>query len=559
MCKSIAPAVCHVALRVTSCLCQIDVRNAACHELNTKEILLLTIPPPPPPLVVLLSPTRGTYEVVEEAYSQEKKLQRQPRGLDKLSTATREAFNSLQPGPWDRQVREELVREVNQFAAYVFPGSSVVPFGSYRMDMYSWDGDLDLSLDVPSSYLRQGLQVIANDPSYGLEISREDKLTVLRKLARYLRNYESSSKSVRAVNLVSRAVIPVLKFVDSKSGVECDISVGNRDGVFKSALIGMIGTIDIRFKQLTFLVKAWARKNKINDAKNGSLNSLAWILLVAFHLQTRDPPILPPFSCILHGSKAADEGDGPQGLVCTPDDQTLAKCQRRIQQYISSGYGQDNTELLAELLASFFTKLSAASNLWHKGLCASTYHGRWIIKTSFPKENNETFMAVEDFLDRDTNCARACRKREFDEITAVVKATLHMAVNERPLKHESLMEYIFGPVGRRRPGQPLPRHPTYRHPDMRVQPQYTPPFLQQQQPWQQQQQQLGWVGQPPPMDGGMGGFGPATGYMPVHSPRMGPYPGANQMGMPGNAGFEPKRKWDGSSGYGKWKRRRASF
>jgi hypothetical protein len=43
-------------------------------------------------------------------------------------------------------------------------------------------------------------------------------------------------------------------------------------------------------------VRLWAAQQGINDAAHGTLNSWALALLVAFHLQTRPQPILPPLS-----------------------------------------------------------------------------------------------------------------------------------------------------------------------------------------------------------------------------------------------------------------------
>ncbi|KAI7746601.1 hypothetical protein M8C21_010205, partial [Ambrosia artemisiifolia] len=96
-----------------------------------------------------------------------------------------------------------------------------------------------------------------------------------------------------------RAKVPILKFVDTATGVECDISVGNKEGISKSLIIRFVTSIDERFQKLCFLMKAWARAHNINSPKDRTLNSVSIILLVAFHLQTRDPPILPPFSAIL--------------------------------------------------------------------------------------------------------------------------------------------------------------------------------------------------------------------------------------------------------------------
>lgn len=56
--------------------------------------------------------------------------------------------------------------------------------------------------------------------------------------------------------------MPILKVVDRGTGIECDISVENRDGVSKSKIVHMICSIDERFGKLSFLVSFLVFFNK---------------------------------------------------------------------------------------------------------------------------------------------------------------------------------------------------------------------------------------------------------------------------------------------------------
>ncbi|PHU21351.1 hypothetical protein BC332_06458 [Capsicum chinense] len=108
-------------------------------------------------------------------------------------------------------------------------------------------------------------------------------------------------------------------------------------------------------------MKAWAKAQNINISRDKTLNSLSVVLLVAFHLQTRNPPIPPPFSAIL-----ADGSD--------PD--TVAKS---LNKFVN--YGKRNKETVAELLVTLLIKLLSIEKLWAKGLCASTYEASWLSRT----------------------------------------------------------------------------------------------------------------------------------------------------------------------------------
>ena len=59
---------------------------------------------------------------------------------------------------------------------------------------------------------------------------------------------------ISSVQPIFNAKVPILKLVDRGTGIECDISVENRDGIVKSQIIRMISSIDERFQMLSFLV-----------------------------------------------------------------------------------------------------------------------------------------------------------------------------------------------------------------------------------------------------------------------------------------------------------------
>lgn len=59
---------------------------------------------------------------------------------------------------------------------------------------------------------------------------------------------------VRGVQTIITARVPIVKVTDCGTGIECDLSVDNRDGIVKSHIIHAISTIDERFRKLSFLV-----------------------------------------------------------------------------------------------------------------------------------------------------------------------------------------------------------------------------------------------------------------------------------------------------------------
>lgn len=59
---------------------------------------------------------------------------------------------------------------------------------------------------------------------------------------------------VTALEVILSAKVPIIKVTDTGTGIECDLSVGNWDGIAKSHIIRAISAIDERFQKLSLLV-----------------------------------------------------------------------------------------------------------------------------------------------------------------------------------------------------------------------------------------------------------------------------------------------------------------
>ncbi|XP_055835807.1 protein HESO1-like isoform X3 [Solanum dulcamara] len=280
-------------------------------------------------------------------------------------------------------------------------------FGSFSMDLFCAKSDLDLSV---------------NFTNRKVNMTREKKIQTLMKFAKMFYILQRNG-FVYGVNPVTTARVPVLKVVDQGTEIECDISVENWDGISKSKTIYMIGAIDERFQKLSFLMKAWAKAQNINSAKDQTLNSLSIILLVAFHLQTRSPPILPPFSALF---RDGNESVAVESSVC---------------KFLN--YGISNKESVAELFVSLLNKLLSVEKLWSEGLCASTFEGSWISKTWGSRVDH---INVEDFADRSQNVARVVGAEEVKKIYSCIHLSVQHIFDflNKKIAGSSLREFLFG-------------------------------------------------------------------------------------------------------------------
>lgn len=53
---------------------------------------------------------------------------------------------------------------------------------------------------------------------------------------------------------VVSARVPILKVIDCGTGIECDISVENKDGMTRSMIFKFVSLLDERFQILSYLV-----------------------------------------------------------------------------------------------------------------------------------------------------------------------------------------------------------------------------------------------------------------------------------------------------------------
>ncbi|KAI8537343.1 hypothetical protein RHMOL_Rhmol09G0016400 [Rhododendron molle] len=323
------------------------------------------------------------------------------------------------PKPIDYFNRKDLVRVFNAMAKEIYGNSDDIPvveeFGSFLMDIFSPKSDLDLSVNFTN---KDG------------DFPQEKKIQSLRKFAKKL--YALRRKGhLSSVQPILSANVPILKIVDRGTGIECDISIENRDGILKSQIVRMISSIDGRFQKLCFLMKAWAKAHGINSSRDRTLNSLSIISLVAFHLQTRDPPILPPFSAIFEdGIDSAAVGKMINNLL---------------------DFGKMNKESLGELFITLLVKLASVEKLWPKGLCASIYEGSWIFKkweSTSKKKPDSKFgcISVEDFTDRSLNVARVVGKKQVEKINKLINRSIYYvsAFMDGQIQGSKLRALLFG-------------------------------------------------------------------------------------------------------------------
>ncbi|CAH8603101.1 unnamed protein product [Heterobilharzia americana] len=159
-----------------------------------------------------------------------------------------------------------VVSGVFENAGLFIVGSSINGFGSDQSDM-------DMCLTVTSRDLQQ----------------KTEAACILRQLLPPLKK----CSFIHDLNLI-HAKVPILKFRDTLTGVDCDLNVNNVVGIYNTHLLAMYTRIDWRVRPLGIFIKYWAQRMDIHDGKRGRLSTYPLLLMLILYLQTScSPPILP--------------------------------------------------------------------------------------------------------------------------------------------------------------------------------------------------------------------------------------------------------------------------
>eukprot|EP00108_Taenia_solium_P007009 TsM_001196600 transcript=TsM_001196600 gene=TsM_001196600 len=196
-----------------------------------------------------------------------------PNYLDALSFQIWQFFleNRQTPGTYGKKMHFRnalhlIISSVFQNSKLFIVGSSINGFGSDQ-------SDTDLCLVVTSQELQ----------------GKRDASAVLYQLMTPLRK----CSFIKNCNLI-RAKVPILKFRDQLSGIECDLNVNNVVGIYNTHLLAMYTRVDSRLRPLGVFVKHWAQKMDVHDGSRGRLSTYPLLLMLIQFLQCGcSPPVLP--------------------------------------------------------------------------------------------------------------------------------------------------------------------------------------------------------------------------------------------------------------------------
>ncbi|KAG0356714.1 hypothetical protein BC939DRAFT_437955 [Gamsiella multidivaricata] len=278
------------------------------------------------------------------------------------------------------QLRELLVTRVQGILNTEWPKEAKIEcFGSFASGLAADASDLDLVI-LPALH--------DQDQELGAPGRFQDLFVLKTLFQRY---------SMKDVEVIQGARVPILKFTDHKTGIKVDLNYGQYTGLYNTRMIQSYVRIDDRVHTFLMVLKAFVKARGINAPELGSLSSYCYILMAISYFQTLLIPVLPTLQdphLIPHNVP----NPGPYGStrlvnVAFTDPSRIRPCIPR------------NSMTLGELFIGFLEYYG--SKFEYTKMCVSIRCGGVIPRDEAPSSWSRHAFVVEDPFVLDFNAAGA--------------------------------------------------------------------------------------------------------------------------------------------------------
>uniref|UniRef100_A0AAQ5XPX0 Terminal uridylyl transferase 4 n=1 Tax=Amphiprion ocellaris TaxID=80972 RepID=A0AAQ5XPX0_AMPOC len=253
------------------------------------------------------------------------------RFRDILDGLCKLCYYELSPTHAEQQKREQILASLERFIRKEYNDKAqLCLFGSSKNGFGFRDSDLDICMTLEGHETAEKLNC----------------KEIIEGLAKVLKKHTG----LRNILPITTAKVPIVKFEHRQSGLEGDISLYNTLAQHNTRMLATYAALDPRVQFLGYTMKVFAKRCDIGDASRGSLSSYAYILMVLYFLQQRQPPVIPVLQEIFDGKTVPQRMvDGWNAFFF--DD--LENLRQRLSEQ------QPNTESVGELwlgLLRFYTE-----------------------------------------------------------------------------------------------------------------------------------------------------------------------------------------------------------
>ncbi|AEO64470.1 uncharacterized protein THITE_2110633 [Thermothielavioides terrestris NRRL 8126] len=178
-------------------------------------------------------------------------------------------YEYIKPRDFEERLRGELVEHLKTFCRKTFKDAEVYPFGSFPSGLYLPTADMDLAF-ISDSYAKGGV------PRYGTK-------SFLYRFRSQLKNHRIAWED--EIELIVGAKVPLVKFIEHRTGLKVDISFENRTGLTAIETFKAWREQYPGMPALVTLIKHFLLMRGLNEPVNGGIGGFSVICLVVSMLQ----------------------------------------------------------------------------------------------------------------------------------------------------------------------------------------------------------------------------------------------------------------------------------
>nr|CAD7392082.1 unnamed protein product [Timema cristinae] len=241
----------------------------------------------------------------------------------------------------------------------LFPLITVLPFGSSVSGFGKVGCDLDLVLHLGPEHTEV---YTYKDDNYRLVFHAKTSMGNGRtQVQRHMETIGDMCQmflpGCTHIKRILQARVPIIKYKQDFTGVECDLSMTNMTAVYMGELLYIMGSLDDRVKPLVFAVRMWAREVGLTNPTPGRwITNFSLILMVIFFLQQRSP-VLPPLKQLVAQAGPDDRRITPDGVNCT----FIRDLKKLTEQNESKKQNKDSLETLLLNFFEFYSSFDFSS------------------------------------------------------------------------------------------------------------------------------------------------------------------------------------------------------
>jgi non-canonical poly(A) RNA polymerase PAPD5/7 len=178
-------------------------------------------------------------------------------------------FYLFKPAEVEENMRGALISDLRRAVQRIWSDADILPFGSYPAGLYLPTADMDLVF-VSRSYM---------DGSYGKYTNK----SALFRFRDFLNREQIAAPN--SVEVISKAKVPLVKYIDYYTGLRVDVSFENDTGLIANKTFQQWKVAFPAMPVLVTVIKQFLAMRGLNEPVNGGIGGFTVTCLVVSLLQ----------------------------------------------------------------------------------------------------------------------------------------------------------------------------------------------------------------------------------------------------------------------------------